>query len=169
MMPLVTRSLVALACVLAAGAARAEGTITIKDTSGYTRAASAVQDNGTVQFALANASGEPASGVSVALTNEATHQVFTSQSLNGVAAFEQIPPGSWVVASSTADVTFTDVAIVDALAPIAAGAGVTGLETAALVGGGAAAATGTAVAVNDATQGSGPDLSDEPLPLSPVD
>ncbi len=130
--------------------------ITIQDSGGFTRAASSVETTGKVEFTLVDSAGLPADGVPVTLTNSATGQTIVIDSAAGTATFDSLAPGVWTVSTTTPGVTFTNVAIVNALAASGVAAG---LGTTALVVGGTGAAAGTAVAIADATEGNPSDLS----------
>ena len=130
--------------------------LTIQDSNGFTRAASSVETTGNVEFTLVDAAGAPAEGAEVSLVNAATGEVVTAQSVGGTVVFSNVAPGVWTVSTTASGVTFTNVAIVNALA--AAGA-TAGLGTAALVVGGAGATAGAAIAISDATDGDSSDLS----------
>lgn len=146
--------------------------LTIKDTSGFTRAVSQVDGLGNVEFNLLNEQGAPAEGVEVTLTSADSAEVISAVAVNGAVIFESVPPGIWTVASAVPEVTFTNVAIGSsaALVPAAgAGAGIAsslgGISTTtAAVGGVAAAGVGTAAVASSRNNS-----SDKPTesPLSP--
>ena len=144
--------------------------ITIKDTSGFTRAVSQVDGLGNVEFNLLDAAGTPAEGIEVTLTAVESAETISAVAVNGSVVFESVPPGIWTVASSIPEVTFTNVAIGSsaALVPAAGAAGFAGLgglSTGTVAAGGVAVAGATTAAVASSRS----DDSDEPTtpPLSP--
>ncbi|MCB0334089.1 MAG: hypothetical protein KDD55_11355 [Bdellovibrionales bacterium] len=127
--------------------------VTIKDTSGFTRAVSEIDGVGNVEFSLVDEAGTPAEGVEVTLTSAETGEVISAVAVNGAVIFDSVPPGIWTVASAAPEVTFTNVAIGSSAALVpAAGAGVAslsslGVSTGAVAAGGVAAVGAGAAAV----------------------
>ena len=128
----------------------------LKNTGGFTRASSAVDESGSVEFSLVDDKGAAAEGVEVLLTNAATAEVLTAVAANGSVVFEGVAPGVWTVASTAQGITFTNVAIASSAA---AAAGAAGIGTAAAVGLGGTAVAGTAIAVNEANDSSSSSMS----------
>ncbi len=145
--------------------------VTIKDTSGFTRAVSEIDGVGNVEFNLVDEGGTPAEGVEVTLTSAETGEVISAVAVNGAVIFDTVPPGIWTVASAVPEVTFTNVAIGSSAALVpAAGAGAAGLSSlgvsssAVAAGGVAAVGAGTAaVASSRSSDSKKPTTS----PLSP--
>jgi len=132
--------------------------LTIKDTSGFTRAVSQVDGIGSVEFNIVDAAGLPADAVEVSLTNAATGSTLNAVAANGTVIFDGVSSGVWTVASTSTEVTFTNVAITSGSAVLGGGATVAaGLGS---LGGGAAAAAGavgvgaTTLAVSEASKSS---------------
>jgi len=144
----------------------AEESLIIQDTSGFTRAAADVDHVGNINFELAGASGSPVTGAEVKLTNALTQESIVVTSDAGVASFQSVPAGTWTVSTTATDVTFTNVAIVDALAPAAAGVGVGTMQAVGIGAAGVTGATAATISVVDATKSE--HNEDDPLPLSPV-
>ncbi|RIL10169.1 MAG: hypothetical protein DCC75_04960, partial [Proteobacteria bacterium] len=117
--------------------------LTIKDTSGVVRNVTSAEGPSTIEFSLATQSGAPAEGAVVTLKNELTGEVIQAVTSNGTAVFEGVAPGTWVVSSAAADVTFTSIAVTAS----AAAAGATGVGLATGFGVLAAAGGTTALAV----------------------
>ncbi len=142
--------------------------IIVKDTAGYTRAVSPVEEFGSVEFSLVSNTGAPADGVEVLLTNTTTGESLSAVSANGTVVFEGIETGTWTVASTVPDVTFTSVQINSAAAlggaGLAAGSGALGG-----LGGASAAAVGVgavgagAIAISEANGDSNAKRPDSPL------
>ena len=130
---------------------RADATVTIQDTSGFTRAVSDVETTGKVEFTLVDTQGAAANGVPVTLTNTATSQTLTVTATQGTATFEGLAPGIWTVSTTAPGITFTNVAVVNAVA--AAGIAGAGIGTGALIAGGTAAAAGTTIAISNSSSG----------------
>lgn len=137
----------------------------VQDTSGVTRAASDVGNEGSVQFQVTDAAGSALDGAEVTLKNAVTGEAFSAVSTNGVVAFENLAPGTWTVASATPGVTFANVTISSMSAiggGIAAGTagGLAGLSgTTLAVGGVAVAGAATAGGIVAANSGSSKKLS----------
>ncbi|MBX7143241.1 MAG: hypothetical protein K1X79_02205 [Oligoflexia bacterium] len=139
-----------VALISASSAFAATEEVTIQDTSGFTRAASAVDGTGSVEFAVVDASGAAASGAVVTLTNAATGEVLTATAANGLVAFPAVGPGVWTVATTASGITFTSATVATAAAATAAGGlGAAATGAAVVGGGGAAAAVGVASSNND--------------------
>lgn len=87
--------------------------IVIRDTSGVARHVAQLTDQeaGTVEFHISDASGQPADGAEITLKNDTTGKTLTAVSANGVVLFEGVEPGSWVVASVSPNITFTDILV----------------------------------------------------------
>ena len=122
----------------------------MKDTSGYTRAVSQVEDFGSVEFDLIDATGQSADGVEVTLTNTATGESVSAISANGTVVFEGVEAGSWTVASSVPEVTFTNVAIGNSVSAATLGGtalGAGAISAGSIAGGGGVAAGTAAVGV----------------------
>ena len=113
--------------------------LSIKDTSGFTRAAAQVESAGRVQFTIVDQNGLPAEGVEVTLTNPDRSDVRRGNSVAGMVIFEDVGSGTWTVASTAQGITFTDVSILT--------------ETAALAGLGSVGAIGGAIVVGGTTAG----------------
>ncbi|MEZ4754592.1 MAG: hypothetical protein R3A13_09865 [Bdellovibrionota bacterium] len=135
----------------------AQEELVVKDTGGFTRASSAVDGAGSVEFSLVNEAGLAADGVEVTLTNAATGETLTGVAANGTVVFEGVTPGVWTVASTAPGVTFTSVTVISTAAVV----GGAGLGTAAAIGIGGTAIGGTAIAVNEANNSNNND------PISP--
>lgn len=135
----------------AAALAEDSSMLEIRDTAGVTRNVSEVEIAADVSFSLEDASGMPAQGTEVTLTNEATGEVITAISANGTVTFPGVAPGVWVVASATPTVTFTSVTVVSAAAVAGTFGGTAilgmGVPTAIGVGAGALAITGGTIAL----------------------
>jgi len=132
------------------GAAKADE-ITIQDTSGFTRAVSAVDGTGVVEFAVVDSAGAAADGAAITLTNAVTGEVLTATASNGAVTFGAVGPGVWTVATSVPGITFTSASIA-ATAAVAGGGGLLAAGTgAAVIGGGGAAAVGIASANNSSS------------------
>ena len=132
--------------------------IVIKDTSGVTRSVTQVDAPSNVEFTLTDASGMPADGAEIILKNEVSGQQLHAVSSNGTVIFEGVDTGTWVVASNTTDVTFTNILVNTAYA--AAGLGGAGIGgSLAAVAGGSAAVAGTTIAIVDANRGKDRELS----------
>ncbi|GEM_PF-6101490 len=88
------------------------GTITVKDTSGFVRAEENISSQfGSIEFSVLNETGEAAEGAIVTITNEATGEIIQTTAENGVALFQNLLPGTYIVSSSEMGLTFTTVAI----------------------------------------------------------
>ena len=143
--------------------------IVIKDTGGVTRNMSEVETAGDVKFELVDASGQPANGAEVTLTNAATGEVISGISVNGTVVFQGVAPGVWTVASVTPNVTFMGISVAGATAVAGAVGGTTvfGLSIPAAIGvgvGGSLAIAGASVAIVEAQD----DDDDGKTPLSPI-
>ena len=126
--------------------------IVIQDSSGVARGTSPVDGLGRVDFAVVDAAGNPAEGAVVTLTNTATGEVLTSNSVGGAVAFENVAAGTWTVASATPGLTFTNVTILAVSAGAAAGTGVAAGTVLGVIGAGGAA-TAVGIGIHDATDG----------------
>lgn len=142
------------------------GELTIKDTSGFTRAVSKVEGTGIVEFELVDTAGAPAEGIEVTLTNTATGQTLTSSAVNGTATFHGVQSGVWTVASSTTQVTFTNIAIGSGAVVAAAGGGMVAGSIAPIAAGTAVVGGATAIAVNRSGSSSGDDEGEVLSPSS---
>ena len=124
--------------------------ITIKDTAGVTRNVTQADQPGPVTFSLTNAAGMPADGVEVSLSNELTGDVLHAVSANGSVVFENVAPGTWVVSTNAADITFTSIMVGVGTGMAAAGGGAALAGPLAIIAGGGAAVTGASVAISKA-------------------
>jgi hypothetical protein len=135
------------------------GVLVVVDSAGVERAKASVESASKIEFSLTDASGAPAEGAEITLTNELGVAIST-QSVNGIAVFEGVGPGTWTVASITPGITFTDINLgaLSALTTTSLGA----LSTATVAGGALAVGATTVgiVAIAD-------DSSDKD-PLSPA-
>ena len=160
----------ATACVLLPFSAFANTEqMVIKDTSGITRNMSEVEAAGDIKFELVDASGQPANGAEVTLTNAATGEVITGVSANGVVVFQGVAPGVWTVASTTPSVTFMSIGVTSgaAVAGAVGGTTVLGMSIPTAIGAGVAgslAVAGASVAIVEAQDNS----DDGETPLSPA-
>ncbi len=141
----------------------------IKDTGGITRNMSEVETAGDIKFELVDSSGQPANGAEVTLTNEATGEVITGVSANGVVVFQGVAPGVWTVASVTPSVTFMSIGVTGttAVAGAVGGTTVLGMSIPTAIGAGVAgslAIAGASVAIVEAQD----DSDDGKTPLSPA-
>ncbi len=142
--------------------ASAESSITIQDTSGFTRAVSEVQHLGKVEFNLVDDTGKPASGFSIQLLNSTTGETLSAEVLNGSAAIEGVSPGVWTVSTSAPGITFTSVTVTGLA--VAGGGATATLSGAALIAlGGTAVAAGTTIAIVEANDNN----DDNDMPVSP--
>ena len=131
------------------------GEIQIRDTSGFTRAVSEVEDQGSVEFEVMDASGNPAEGVTVTLTNVETGKVLKSSAVSGLVLFDSVSPGIWVVSTTDSAITFTGIVVSSgAIAGSSVGA------AAAVI----TAAGGSAAAIAQV----GDDRDEDTPPLSPA-
>jgi hypothetical protein len=90
----------------------AQGSIVVKDTSGFTRAEESISSQfGSIEFSVLNELGNPSEGATITLTSEATGEVVETVSVGGKATFNNILPGVYVVSSSEVGLTFTTVSI----------------------------------------------------------
>jgi hypothetical protein len=138
----------------------------IRDTAGVTRNVSEVETAADVSFSLEDASGMPAQGTEVTLTNETTGEVIRAISANGTVIFRGVAPGVWVVASTSPHITFTSVTVVSAAAVAGTfgGTAILGMSvpTALGVGAGALAITGGTIAIIES------DDDDDDAVMSPI-
>lgn len=117
----------------------------IFDCQGFTRAIQKVQPNMGSRLELQVQGAESTQSAQVTITNNVTGQTLTAQAQNGVAVFENIPPGSFTVGATGANTTLGAVSIAPMTVSTAAATAAVGTTT--VVGGGAAA--GGAVVVDD--------------------
>lgn len=136
------------------------GTLVITDSSGVERARTDVEETAKIEFSLTDSSGAPAQGAEITLTNALTKDVISTTSVDGVAAFEGVAPGSWTVASITPGITFTDINL-GALTALTTTT--LGTLSAATVAGGAVVVGGTTVGIAAIANG-----SNSKGPLSPA-
>ncbi len=132
-------------------------TLIINDSSGVERARTAVDEAAKIEFSLTDSAGAPAQGAEITLTNTLTNEVITTTSVDGIAAFEGVAPGSWTVASITPGITFTDINL-GALTALTTTT--VGTLTTATVAGGAVAAGGATWGIASIVDDSN---SDDPL------
>jgi hypothetical protein len=131
--------------------------ISVQDTRGVTRAQGTVDDHARIEFTIQKANGTAPDNVEVTLTNSATMGVLSSMSANGLVAFDQVAPGTWVVATASPGITFTQVNIVSMGATVAPTTGKMSLLGKSLILGGAA------VGVTGIVLGVRSDDNDKPL------
>lgn len=142
-----------LVCLLSTGIALAESKeVVIQDSSGIERARGELDEVGKIEFSLTDASGAPAQGAEITLTNSISGEIISTQSVDGIAAFQGVAPGSWTVASVTPGITFTEIQV-GAVSALAAGGGL-GALSATTVAGGAVAVGGATVGISAATNSS---------------
>lgn len=140
--------------------------LTIKDSAGFTRAESSVEETGRIEFDVTTESGAAANGSEVTIVNAATGESFTTYATEGKAIFDAIPPGVYTVSSPDLGLTFTTVTIGEgsaALGGTLGGSFLGGVTSTTVVGGalGAAAIAGGAIAISESN-----DDSDDPLSAS---
>ena len=152
------------------GYAQAESRqIVVKDTGGITRNMSEVDTAGDLKFELVDASGQPANGAEVTITNEATGEVISGVSVNGVVVFQGVAPGVWTVASTTPSITFMSIGVTGAtaVAVTVGGTTVLGMTIPTAIGAGVVgsrAIAGASIAIVEAQDNS----DDGEPPLSPA-
>jgi len=125
--------------VLAAGLA-------IVDCQGFTRALKSVDplSKSDVQFQLVDGAGNVANNVQVTITNSVTGQTVTATAQNGLAVFEGVESGTWVVSTAAEGIGVTSVSVSTTIGTVAAGGAIAGGAVAA--GG---AVTGVTVVTDD--------------------
>lgn len=135
------------------------GVLVITDSAGVERAKADVESASKIEFSLTDSSGAPADGAEITLTNS-LGEVISTQSVNGIAVFEGVGPGTWTVASITPGITFTDINLgaLSALTTTSLGA-----LSATTVAGGAVAVGATTVGIVAIA-----DDSNDKDPLSPA-
>lgn len=133
-------------------------TLTVVDTSGVVRAEQEIDAaGGSVQFSLNDDKGNAADGATVLLKNQTTGEVLTQVSQGGTVVFEAVGPGTWVVSTTTANITFAAVNIAPAV--LAGELGGLGLSSTAVAVGGITAVTGATIAIAASNDGSGDVMS----------
>ena len=152
-------SLLAMLLSLAAPALAEFQEVVIKDTGGIVRSVTEVQDASNVEFTVTDASGMPADGTEISLTNESTGTVLHGVSANGVVVFDKVEAGTWVVASSSPNITFTNILVSATYAAAGLGSGAGLGSSFALLAGGSAAVAGTTIAIVDANNDKDAELS----------
>ncbi len=114
--------------------------IAIQDVSGVTRSLSQVESLGNIEFQVATANGLAAEGAEVTLTNALSGEVIKTVSTQGLAAFQNVAPRLWTVASATPGITITNISVLSSTLAAGAAAGSTaGLGGLAAGGSGIAA------------------------------
>lgn len=115
------------------------GDIVVKDTSGFIRAEESISSQfGSIEFSVLNELGEPAEGSIVTITNEETGEILQTTATGGVALFNNLLPGTYIVSSSEIGLTFTTVAIAGGstgitILPALAGVAIAGGATVGIV------------------------------------
>lgn len=117
----------------------------IFDCQGFTRAIQKVQPNVGSRLELQVQGAESSQSAQVTITNNVTGETLSAQTQNGVAVFNNVPPGSFTVGATGANTTLGAVTIAPMTVSTAAAA--TALGTTTVVGGGAAA--GGTIVVDD--------------------
>ena len=128
--------------------------LVIKDTAGVVRSVTQVEGPSNIEFAVADLAGQGADGAEIILKNEATGEELRGVSSAGVVIFNDVPPGVWIVASNTPNITFTSI-LVSASATLAS-SGAAGTAAVVLLGGSAVA--GATVAIVEASDDDGDDV-----------
>ena len=112
--------------------------LTVQDTSGFTRAAEDVSGPSKVEFNLTDSSGAPAEGVPVTLSSP-SGEVLSATAVAGTAIFDAVGPGLWTVATASQGVVFTNVAVTGGIVAAGTSTGVAAGAAALAVGGGSVA------------------------------
>ncbi len=137
--------------------------INIIDCDGITRASKSVEatTRTEVKIDVTTQNGGVVDGVDVTLTNPTTGETLTATVENGVATFQEVSGGTWVMGSTTSDLFYSTIILQGEISAIAATSAAVG---AGLVGGGAVAAGVVEVADGLSGDSSEPEPTPTPEP-----